>query len=161
MLLNFRCGLRTVKKAYHVACKDCAKKERVCAKCLKSATEVTIEPPEPTPSEQQVLKSEMDRLVKALPERKRRTFLRFMRKGKEVEEDATEKGATAAGSADKEPDDEEVKKPPRIPHSRADLLSKIEMLKIDTGNDEDDYGLDLSDSEYDEDDFNEDDLSDG
>lgn len=140
-----------------MACKECAKKERICAKCLKSATEVTIAPPEPTPSEQQHLKSEMDRLVKALPERKRRTFLRFMRKGKEVEEGAAEK---VAESTDKDDDDDEVKKPQRVPHSRADLLSKIEMLRLDTGNDEDDYGLDLSDSEYDENDFDEDDLSD-
>lgn len=99
----------------------------------------------------------MDRLVKALPERKRRTFLRFMRKGKEVEEGSAEK---VAESTDKDDDNDEVKKPQRVPHSRADLLSKIEMLRLDTGNDEDDYGLDLSDSEYDENDFDEDDLSD-
>lgn len=88
LLLNFnfkRCGNRTVKKAYHVACKDCAKKEKICAKCLKSAEVVAIEPPEPTPEEQLQLKVEMDRLIKSLPERKRRTFLRFMKKGKEVE----------------------------------------------------------------------------
>lgn len=46
---------------------------------------VAIEPPEPTPEEQLQLKVEMDRLVKSLPERKRRTFLRFMKKGKEIE----------------------------------------------------------------------------
>lgn len=138
-----------------MACKDCAKKERVCAKCLKSANEVVIEPIEPTPSEQQHLQSEMDRLVKALPERKRRTFLRYMKKGKEVEENG-EKKTKVVGEND---EDEVVIKPKRIPHSRADLLSKIEMLKIDTG--DDDYGLDLSDSDYDEnDDFDEDDLSD-
>lgn len=118
---------------------------------------MVIEPLEPTPSEQQHLQSEMDRLVKSLPERKRRTFLRFMKKGKEIEEngDGEKETKTADGN------EEEVveKKPTRIPHSRADLLSKIEMLKIDMG--EDDYGLDLSDSEYDEnEDFDEDDLSD-
>lgn len=46
---------------------------------------VAIEPPEPTPEEQLQLKVEMDRLIKSLPERKRRTFVRFMKKGKEVE----------------------------------------------------------------------------
>lgn len=51
---------------------------------------VDIEPPEPTPEEQLQLKVEMDRLVKSLPERKRRTFLRFMKKGKEIEKDDDE-----------------------------------------------------------------------
>lgn len=72
-------------KAYHVCCKECAKKERCCAKCLTSADKVNIEPPEKTPEEQQQLKVEMERLIKSLPERKRRTFLRFMNKGKEVD----------------------------------------------------------------------------
>lgn len=80
-----RCGNRTVTKAYHVCCKECAKKERCCAKCLTSADKVNIEPPEKTPEEQVQLKVEMDRLIKSLPERKRRTFLRYMNKGKEVD----------------------------------------------------------------------------
>lgn len=81
----FRCGNRTVTKAYHVCCKECAKKERCCAKCLTSADKVNIEPAEASPQEEQLLKVEMDRLIKSLPERKRRTFLRYMKKGKEVE----------------------------------------------------------------------------
>lgn len=84
-LVLSRCSQRTVTKAYHVCCKDCAKKLRCCAKCLTSADKVNIEPPEKTPEEQQQLKVEMERLVKSLPERKRRTFLRFMNKGKEVD----------------------------------------------------------------------------
>lgn len=83
-----RCGNRTVKKAYHVVCHDCARRDRVCAKCLTSADKVTIEPPGPTPAEEQHLKVEMDRLIKSLPERKRRTFLRYMKKGKEIDENA-------------------------------------------------------------------------
>lgn len=51
---------------------------------------VAIEPPEPTPEEQLQLKVEMDRLIKSLPERKRRTFLRFMKKGKEIEQNVDE-----------------------------------------------------------------------
>lgn len=83
--LIFRCKQRTVTRAYHVCCKECAKNERICAKCLKSADQVNIEPPEPTPEEALQLKVEMDRLVKSLPERKRRTFLRYMNKGKNDE----------------------------------------------------------------------------
>lgn len=46
---------------------------------------MNIEPPEKTPEEQVQLKVEMDRMMKSLPERKRRTFLRFMNKGKEID----------------------------------------------------------------------------
>lgn len=80
-----KCSNRTVKKAYHVICRDCAVKARICAKCLKSASEVNIEPPGPTEQEQIQLKVEMERLIDSLPERKRRTFLRYMKKGKEDE----------------------------------------------------------------------------
>lgn len=52
---------------------------------MTSADKVNIEPPEKTPEEQVQLKVEMDRLIKSLPERKRRTFLRYMNKGKEVD----------------------------------------------------------------------------
>lgn len=68
-----------------MCCKECAKREKVCAKCLKSGDQVNIEPPEKTPEEQLQLKVEMDRLIKSLPERKRRTFLRYMNKGKEID----------------------------------------------------------------------------
>lgn len=54
-----------------------------------------IEPADKTPQEEIQLKVEMDRLIKTFSERKRRTFLRFMKKGKEVE-------AEEAGEADKE-----------------------------------------------------------
>lgn len=85
-----RCGERTVTKAYHVCCKECAKRERCCAKCLTSADRANIEPPEKTPEEQLQLKVEMERLIKSLPERKRRTFLRYMNKGKEIDSEANE-----------------------------------------------------------------------
>lgn len=75
-----------------MCCKECSKREIVCAKCLTSAEKVNIEPADKTPEEQQQLKVEMDRLIKSLPERKRRTFLRYMKKGKEVD---AEKSADA------------------------------------------------------------------
>lgn len=85
IFVNHRCSNRTVTKAYHVCCRECSKKFRCCAKCLTSADEVNIEPAGPTPQEEVQLKVEMDRLMKSLPERKRRTFVRYMNKGKEVE----------------------------------------------------------------------------
>jgi len=137
-----KCGNRTVKKAYHVACKDCSKKEKICAKCLKSAAEVAIEPPEPTPEEQLQLKVEMDRLIKSLPERKRRTFMRFMKKGKEVENNEDEDAGDLKNES-------EVKETIRIPHSRTDLMNKFESLKVAQGEEEDD---DEDNSDFEDDD---------
>lgn len=156
-----RCNQRTVKKAYHVCCKDCAKKERICAKCLTSADKVSIEPPEPTTQEAQQLQTEMDRLIKLLSERKRRTFQRFMKKGKEVENvegNAVNKTGDATAGEQKADDDEIVKKR-FVPHNRETLLNKIESLKLaDEDEDDDDYSFDDTDfdSDEDEDDANDD-----
>lgn len=79
-----RCNQKTIKRAYHVLCKPCAKEERVCAKCCKSSLEVEIEPAAPTQEEENKLKMELEQLVKSLPERKRRTYLRFAKKGKKA-----------------------------------------------------------------------------
>jgi hypothetical protein len=79
------CGERTIKRAYHVICRPCGTKNQQCAKCLKTKDElkdIEIIPPEPSDQEKLELQLEMDRLVKNLPERKRRTFLRYMKKGK-------------------------------------------------------------------------------
>lgn len=123
----------------------------MCAKCLKSADVVNIEPPEATPEEQLQLKVEMDRLVKLLPERKRRTFLRFMKKGKEMEQDDdNEEGKSLAlllqnflfvktSNRFLDGDDtDKVKEKVRIPHSRTDLLNKFESLKVAENDDEED-----------------------
>lgn len=138
-----------MKKAYHVCCKDCAKKERICAKCLTSADEVNIEPPEPTAQEAQQLQVEMDRLIKSLSERKRRTFQRFMKKGKEVENaeaDGDKEATDAAAGETKTADDGEVAKKRFVPHNRETLLNKIESLKLaDEDEDDDDFSFDDSD----------------
>lgn len=153
LFISFRrCNQRTVKKAYHVCCKDCAKKERICAKCMSSADQVNIEPPEPTPQEAQQLQVEMDRLIKSLSERKRRTFQRFMKRGKEVE--------GVVEGADKEVDagaeDGEVVKKRYVPHNRETLLNKIESLKLADEDDDDDFSFDDSDFGSNEEDGDED-----
>lgn len=151
---HFRCLLKTVKKAYHVICRNCAIEHRQCAKCLKTEEQVLGEgkiliPAEPTPEERLKLKIEMQTLIKYLPERKRRTFLRFMNKDKKKK----------VKDSDDEGDDVEEEKPeePKVYRTREELLEKIEKLKLTdnkNGGDEDDLydGLDDSDSEFDEED---------
>lgn len=138
-----KCAQRTIKKAYHILCSSCAKEARCCAKCQKPASEkVVIEPAPPSNLEQLKLKAEMDRLIKSLPERKRRTFLRFMKKGKETEpvEDET---------AENEDSDEKEKK--FVPYTKEELLNKFKSLEIeDDNNVESDEDVD---SEYDMSDY--------
>ncbi|KAH8344827.1 hypothetical protein KR067_008466 [Drosophila pandora] len=138
------CKQRTVKKAYHVICRDCAVKAKICAKCLKSGDEVAIEAPEPTPQEEQQLQVEMDRLIKSFSERKRRAFLRYMQKGKKqpVEE-----------PADDEQEAQAQEKAKRVAHTRDELLDKIKQLNLAAEDDEDDEDFDdFSDGDEDEDD---------
>lgn len=85
---------------------------------MKSDAEVEIIQPGPTPEEQLKLDIEMKHLVKSLPERKRRTFLRFMRgrkKPKKVDDDDDQ--------------EEHVEEPTKVRRTRDELLSKIESLK--------------------------------
>ena len=162
-----KCSQKKIRKAYHVLCRECALETRVCAKCLKSADEVEIEPPQPTPEEELKLKVEMERLIKSFPERKRRAFLRYMEKGKkekdleEEGEDNTEENANKQeenGVDEEEPSDEKIKVRTRIPHTRDELLLKIEELKLkdDADADYDDFDSD----DFDDEDDDEDELSD-
>ena len=72
-----KCSQKTVKHAYHIMCKPCADKNEVCPKCGKH--EELVEP-KPTPEELLKLDQEMQAMLKTLPERKRRTFLRYLEK---------------------------------------------------------------------------------
>lgn len=127
-----RCNQRTVKKAYHVLCRDCAIGSKQCAKCMKSASEVEIIPAEPSEKEKLMMDIEMKQLVAALPERKRRTFLRFMNGKKKNKRNKEE---------DDENPPEEV--PVKMP-TRSELMDKIATLKLsDDPRDE----LDFSDDD--------------
>lgn len=135
-----KCSQRTIKKAYHVMCSACSKAARCCAKCQKPASEqVVIEPVPPTTIEQLKLKAEMDRLIKSLPERKRRTFMRFMKKGKES--DQQEDNVEGENG-------EEVKKK-YVPHTKDELLEKFKALEVD-----DDDENDFNEDDFDSDDSN-------
>ncbi|XP_053659133.1 uncharacterized protein C9orf85 homolog [Anopheles marshallii] len=154
-----KCGERKVKRAYHVICRECALASRCCAKCLKSADEASIIPPEPTEQEQVKLKAEMDQLIKSLSERKRRTFLRYMNRGQKKKQ----KGA-GAEEYDSDEDENEGRKKKSIdemPRTREELLQKIEQLKLasgkDDGNEDDEDGFSSDDEDYE--DFSDEDYS--
>ncbi|KAM7346377.1 uncharacterized protein ACRADG_006333 [Cochliomyia hominivorax] len=147
-----KCSQKKIRKAYHVLCRDCALEAKVCAKCLKSAEEVEIEAPQPSPEEELKLKVEMERLIKSFPERKRRAFLRYMEKGKKEEtpEDVEEGAADSKqNGVEGETNAEKLKVKSRVPHTRDELLLKIEQLKL-KNDDDDDYDDFDSDDDYDD-----------
>ncbi|CAH1796460.1 unnamed protein product [Owenia fusiformis] len=71
---------KTVKRAYHIICDSCARKDSVCAKCGEKTG--NIEQGGPSTSEQQALDEEFQAELRMLPERKRRTYLRLQAQGK-------------------------------------------------------------------------------
>lgn len=115
-----KCDQRTVRHAYHVMCLDCGKKLELCTKCCQ-AKEIIHGGVDK--QEQQQLGSEMQKLLQSLPERKRRTFIRYMNK------QATE-------------GNEENKA-----KQKEDLMAKLNSLKIEDGNDLSDFGFDDSEDE--------------
>jgi hypothetical protein len=67
-----KCLQKTIKHAYHTYCYPCARESGICPKCGKKSEIEKVE------EDQTKLDLEMRTLLKTLPERKRRTFLRFL-----------------------------------------------------------------------------------
>lgn len=82
-----KCEQKSVKKAYHVICSECGKKLGVCTKCCE-VKEVVIAVPDQ--QEEIKLDNELQKLLQTLPERKRRTFMRYMNKKSNDSDDKTE-----------------------------------------------------------------------
>lgn len=72
-----KCDQKTVKYAYHVMCLECGRTLQLCTKCCTSKE---IVPAMPNKEENTKLNEELQTLLQSLPERKRRTFVRFMNK---------------------------------------------------------------------------------
>lgn len=122
-----KCEQKTVKQAYHVMCSDCGKKHKVCTKCCQEKEIIQAPPDE---KEQIRLDAEMKQMMQSLPERKRRTFLRYVNKREEVKND--ENG--------KRKDDKEIKD---------ELIFKLNSLKVEDNCDfEEDEFYDDDDDDY-------------
>ncbi|KAL3282235.1 hypothetical protein HHI36_005427 [Cryptolaemus montrouzieri] len=111
------CEQRNIKQAYHVMCIGCGIKLGKCTKCCqeKEVVSVTVNK---IPFR---LDREMRFKLKALPERRRRTFKRYMEK-KEKDELTND----------------ELKE---------DLLNKLEALKVEDKDEDDDFDFDLSEED--------------
>lgn len=70
-----KCEQKNVKHAYHIMCLSCAKNHQVCPKCGEKREIIEAKP---SREESIKLDAELQTLLKKLPERKRRTFIRYM-----------------------------------------------------------------------------------
>lgn len=76
------CQQKVVVKSYHKVCDPCSKEKDICSKCMRSNSEVELpeELPELDPSKkvkaQEVEDKEMEKYLKTIRERSKRTVLR-------------------------------------------------------------------------------------
>ncbi|KAJ8913531.1 hypothetical protein NQ315_017082 [Exocentrus adspersus] len=104
-----KCGQKSVKQAYHVMCGACGKSLKVCTKCCQSKEVVQAESSE---KDQMKLDNEMKALLQSLPERKRRTFIRYMNRNSKEDNS----GKTGDG--------------------KEELMQKLHDLKVDSDSDD-------------------------
>ncbi|XP_068225348.1 golgin subfamily A member 6-like protein 25 [Palaemon carinicauda] len=110
-----KCHLKKIKDSYHVVCLDCAKALEICCKCGKK--EEIIAHKGPSEKEKLQTMAQLDAEVKALSERKRRAYYRYMDKlkGKKKKkrqlsttESSTEGGESVEGDEQKKADEDEA-----------------------------------------------------
>ncbi|XP_015598919.1 uncharacterized protein C9orf85 homolog [Cephus cinctus] len=138
-----KCDQKCVKHAYHIMCGPCAGKDQVCPKC---GTKGEIVIGQPTPQEQIKLDSELQALLKSLPERKKRTFLRYMNKSNKVKKDKSKTNENKNDLSPEKQEQDNKEESVHEPVTRQELLDKLNSLII---KDEFDDDLD-SDSENDD-----------
>ncbi|XP_043487251.1 uncharacterized protein C9orf85 homolog isoform X2 [Polistes fuscatus] len=107
-----KCEEKTVKHAYHTMCLPCSKEHKVCPKCC-----VEREIIEAKLSKEEIMKmdAELPIFLKQLPERKRRTMIRFMNRNcntKNIDSKTTNDENEDSEESDDEEDDnlEEIQK---------------------------------------------------
>ncbi|KAG7197519.1 hypothetical protein KM043_016636 [Ampulex compressa] len=127
-----KCQERTVMRAYLTICLTCAKGAQVCPKCGEKADILQ------TKLDQSELKleEEIKELLKSLPERKKRTFIRYMNKKTEVKHEDSE-DVKSEGHHVLEDKNNEV--------TREEILTKLKTLILANEKDDDSGRYDLDD----------------
>ncbi|XP_014480703.1 PREDICTED: uncharacterized protein C9orf85 homolog [Dinoponera quadriceps] len=131
-----KCEQKAIKHSYHIMCLPCAKQREVCPKCGLNSE---IVEGKPSKEEQIKLDTEFQTLLKTLPERKRRTFLRYVnQKDKSKKKDTSESGAGEIDGNDTNEDATNSR-------SREDLLTKLKLLSVKEEEDDDSFDSDIDD----------------
>lgn len=143
-----KCEQKVVKRAYHMTCGPCAKEQEVCPKCGKKAT-IILE--KPTRDEQIKLDAELQAMLKALPERKRRTFMRYIQTDKSKRK-KVEKGNVSMDHTKKTTENEDFQEESDMSDeellTREDIITKLRALGVTEEIDDDD---DLNSDQFDSD----------
>ncbi len=85
-----RCHQKRIKSAYHTLCSSCVEELSACAKCGEKESEV-VNAPAPTQQQLDRAEAELQKLLKKLPERRRRTAVRKLQEeGEGVSEEFLE-----------------------------------------------------------------------
>ncbi|XP_066584430.1 uncharacterized protein [Prorops nasuta] len=147
-----KCSEKTVKHAYHIMCLRCSKENDVCPKCGEKGPvlegELSLE-------ETMKLDADMQLMLKSLPERKRRTFLRYM-SSDAAKKDGTKtleiKGVDSSLNLEEYTED-------RKANTKHDLIQKLKQLSVNTKENDSDAELDDPDeSNYTSDDSDKDNM---
>lgn len=137
-----KCEQKTVKHAYHIMCLPCAKNHQVCPKCGEKREIIEAKP---NKEESIKLDAELQTLLKKLPERKRRTFIRYMNRSCN-----SKKSNPGINSDEKEDleesdaDEENGKSTEKSSLNKENILEELKALVIKEGKD-DDFNDDFSD----------------
>ncbi|XP_076056738.1 uncharacterized protein LOC143034493 [Oratosquilla oratoria] len=151
-----KCNMKTIKSAYHILCLVCAKKLDVCCKCGKK--EEIVVHTGPTLQEQAQTMAELEVQVKQMPERRRRTYYRYLEKlngtkKKKSKSQAKQNEKDDGEESGEENLDQEEKDVPKFSPEEYFRLAKdkLEELKKGLKNDEDDFLDDFDDLELSDD----------
>ncbi|XP_076381975.1 uncharacterized protein LOC117224873 isoform X2 [Megalopta genalis] len=147
-----KCQQKSVRQAYHNICLSCAKENEVCSKCGNRSDVIEGKP---TKEESMKLDAELQNLLKELPERKRRTFIRCMnqnatnkKNNSQINKNPSKKHESEENGSIEEPKNQSD----IVSLSKDDLLLKLKSLVVkneddDEDDDEDDFGDDTWDSD--------------
>jgi len=146
------CSAKKVRFAYQVLCQDCVDSTGHCAKCNKK--EEIVNTPQPRGAEAQLLEAEFELELKSLPERKRRTFLRYLK----AQETKAAENTTPQEIENVEEGETPLPPKPNLTQIRQEAKKKLTELKekfsleddfddLDFGDDDDFEDSDIENSE--------------
>ncbi|XP_034192322.1 uncharacterized protein C9orf85 homolog [Osmia lignaria lignaria] len=119
-----KCEQKAINNAYHKLCLPCAKQFEVCPKCGEEGNII-----EGKPSKEDVIKldAELQNILKGLPERKRRTFIRY------INQNAKDKNNKKQNKEQGQESKQEKTSTDTV--TREDLLLKLKSLVVSEEND--------------------------
>ncbi|ORZ18678.1 hypothetical protein BCR42DRAFT_372226 [Absidia repens] len=80
------CEQKNIKEAYHVLCNNCATEKKVCGKCLESKEIITDKEEIKSAADELKDEQELDRMLGKMTLRQRRSYMRKLERGDDVQD---------------------------------------------------------------------------